>query len=360
MAWQGIEGHDDVVEKLRRSLQRGRLASTFLFVGPEGIGKFRFARSFAQALLCQARDEALLDPCGQCASCKQVQAETHPDLQIVRRPPDRRFIPISAFVGEGNQRGHEGLCAHLALKPFLGGRRVAIIDDADWLNVEGANSLLKTLEEPPPRSVLILVGTSPDKQLPTIVSRCQVVRFAALDEPTMTRLLLDQRLAADPASAARLARHGRGSLARAADLAGEDLWQFRQALVQSLAQPDTQADLLARRVLDFADSAGTEATARRRRARLAVEFVMDFLRDCLRHQLDLPLQELDPQDPLHSAVAGTARRLAGDSEALSQGVQRCLDAVADLDENLNQAFVVECWAADLMRLLATAEPASAD
>ena len=95
---------------------------------------------------------------------------THPDLHLVSKPADRGFIPLSAFIGDEAHRMREGLCHTIALKPMMGGRRVAIIDDADYLNDESANALLKTLEEPPPRSVLILIAGNLERQLPTIRS----------------------------------------------------------------------------------------------------------------------------------------------------------------------------------------------
>ena len=149
MAWHGILGHDDVAARFRLGLERGRLASSFLFVGPPGIGKRRFAFGLSQVLLCGVRPEAAMDPCGTCPSCVQVRSLTHPDLEYVRKPDDKAFLPLELLIGDKEHRGRAGLCHRLALKPFMGGRKVAIIDDADFLNPEGANSLLKTLEEPP-------------------------------------------------------------------------------------------------------------------------------------------------------------------------------------------------------------------
>ena len=161
MAWHDIEGHDAVAEKLRRAIARNRLASSFLFAGPAGIGKRTFALRFAQALLCQNGPESMLDPCNTCQSCTMALAGTHPDIVIIAKPEDKAFLPVELFLGDQQHRGREGLCHWIGLKPFMGGRRIAIIDDADFFNDAGANCLLKTLEEPPPRSVLILIGTSP-------------------------------------------------------------------------------------------------------------------------------------------------------------------------------------------------------
>src|ERR1700681_1943961 len=98
--WHSIEDHDAVVERFRETLARGRLASTFLFVGPAGIGKRTFAVKLAQALLCSERSEALLDPCERCPSCVQVAASTHPDLEVVSKPPDKSAIPVALLIGD--------------------------------------------------------------------------------------------------------------------------------------------------------------------------------------------------------------------------------------------------------------------
>ena len=111
----------------------------------------------------------------------------------------------------------EGLCHAIALKSFMGGRKIAVIDDADDLNVEGANALLKTLEEPPPDSLLILIGTSVERQLPTIRSRSQMIHFHPLPAETVERLLLARQSIEDPAEAARLARQCGGSLTRSSN-----------------------------------------------------------------------------------------------------------------------------------------------
>src|SRR4051812_19527580 len=89
MTWHGIREHDSVVEQFRRALARGRLASTFLFVGPEGVGKRAFALKLAQAMLCERVPEEWLDPCEVCPACVQVMAGTHPDLELVAKPEGR-------------------------------------------------------------------------------------------------------------------------------------------------------------------------------------------------------------------------------------------------------------------------------
>ena len=164
-----------------RAVRRGRLAHAYLFVSPPGIGKRLFAVELAKALLCEApREDGRLEACDHCPSCIQMDAGTHPDFLTAARPPEKAEFPIELM---------RELCQHFSLKAARGRGKVVVIDDADDLNAESANCFLKTLEEPPPGSVLILIGTSSDRQMPTIVSRCQVVRFRPPPQETVAELL---------------------------------------------------------------------------------------------------------------------------------------------------------------------------
>ena len=206
-----IVGHEHVFETFRRALGQRRLASTFLFVGPPGIGKWTTALSLAQALLCETTPPDELQACQTCPGCQQVAAWTHPDLLLVQKPDDKNFIPIELFIGDREHRMREGLCHEIALKPFRGGRRIAIIDDADYLNQEGANCLLKTLEEPPADSLIILIGTSQQRQLPTIRSRCQIIRFQPLTDVQVATLLADANVIEDRSRIATLVMRARAA-----------------------------------------------------------------------------------------------------------------------------------------------------
>jgi DNA polymerase III subunit delta' len=338
--WHGIVGHDKIVEQFRRALKRGRLASSFLFAGPSGIGKRSFAQKLAQALLCEARSEEALDPCEQCPACQQVHAGTHPDFNMVAKPADKSFIPLDLLIGDKEHRRREGLCHHIALKPLMGGRRIAVVDDADYLNAEGANALLKTLEEPPPRSVLILIGTSPAKQLPTIRSRCQMVRFQPLDAGAIAQLLIGQGIVKDPSEAERLAQHSEGSMERAAELADAELWTFRNALYQRLAAETLDSVSLSRVTQKFVESAGKEAAPRRERLHLVVGFAADFYRQLMRAQNGCNQSE---DNEANRFITEALERQSVDPEKTAARLDRCLQADQQIDRNANQSTLIEAW-----------------
>lgn len=328
--WQGIYGHDAVVERFRRSLVSGRLASSYLFLGPSGIGKRAFALKLAKALLCTNSAESDLNPCDQCDSCRLFDSETHPDIDVVGLLPGKKFLAIDQFLGADERRHREGLCHNIGLRPMMGQRRVAIIDDADYLNTESANCLLKTLEEPPPGAVLILIGTNRSRQLPTILSRSQVVQFEPLKDDFACQLLLDQGLVENPNEGQELVRESGGSLQRASEILAMNLREFRPRLLSHLSAPAIDGNRLTATVSDFVSEAGTEAEAKRQRMRAAFDIVTEYLRYQLRN--------------------GHSANRAPDSRLLA-ALDRCLSAEHELDRNANQATLLECWVDDLTRLL---------
>ncbi|MBN1910594.1 MAG: DNA polymerase III subunit [Pirellulales bacterium] len=349
MTWQGIHGHDEVIGRFREAVGRGRLASSFLFVGPPGVGKHTTAVALAQALLCTTHPESELAACGRCEACEQVAARSHPDLVLVSKPEDKSFLPLELLIGDKEHRMREGLCHDIGLKPFAGGRKIAVIDDADFLNAEGANCLLKTLEEPPPRSVMILVGTSPAKQLPTIRSRCQIVRFQPLPDEVVAELLLSQGHVSDPREAQRLARFAQGSLRQAIEWLDPALWEFRDDFLRQLAQPVLESVRLARSVGAFIDEAGREAPKRRRRFHQVVAVAVDFYRRVMVASVG---RADEGDDKLAESVRRAQAGWATHAEAPAACLQRCLAAAGQIDRNANQATLIECWLDDLATAMA--------
>jgi DNA polymerase III subunit delta' len=335
VSWHSIRGHDRVVDSLKTSLQQGRLPHALLFVGPEGIGKRTFARKLAQALLCETRAATLIDPCGTCPGCVQAEAATHPDLIEAAKPDDKHELPISVI---------RDLCDQFALKPARGGYKVAILDDADDLNEEASNAFLKTLEEPPPGAVLILIGTSAELQLETIVSRCQVVRFDPLPESEIATILLEQVVAADAAEAARLAALGEGSVSRALGLADTELERFRRSMIDEVAaEHGFDPPTLAHRLQAHIKQAGKESVDQRRRASLLIGELARFFRGVLWQTAGLAPP--CPDDADRRAAVALAGRL--EPEDVFVLADRCVLADYHVRRRLYMPLIVESLAHDL-------------
>jgi DNA polymerase-3 subunit delta' len=353
--WHGIRGHDEVVEQFRRALERGRLASTFLFVGPSGIGKRLFALKLAQALLCERHREEELDPCGQCPACVQVAAGSHPDVDYVAKPADKSFIPLELLIGDKEHRMREGLCYNISLKPYSGRRKVAILDDADYLNKEGANCLLKTLEEPPPRSLLILLGTSEQRQLPTIRSRCQIIRFKPLSHDDVADLLVEQGHCTNREAAARAAQLSQGSLDRALLWLDPRVAEYRSALLEQLGQREIDLLAFAKQTQQFVDEAGKDTTAKRNRMKdvlgMAEAFYRQLLRTITRVSLpsdaELAASGMADDAATAEAVSRTLHWWPGGEEGATACLDVCLEAANQVDANANLTTLIECWLDEL-------------
>jgi len=327
LSWQRVKGHDDLVAAFARAAARGRLAHAYLFTGPSGVGKRLFAGKLAKALLCESPPTGRFDACDRCAACALVDAGTHPDLFFAGRPEDKQELPIDVILK---------VCADLALKSARGGRKIAILDDADDLNEHSANAFLKTLEEPPPGSLLILIGTAADRQLQTIRSRCQVIPFAPLPE-SVVRDLLASDAELDAAQVARLARLADGSPGLARDLADPGLWAFRRKTFETLGKPTPDTPELADALQALVEEAGKDAAAQRRRAALVVRLLVDGFRDALGRAVAGTADGRDDGDA--KALDQLGRRLGPDG--LLKRLERCLEADAQIERRVQLLLVME-------------------
>ncbi len=335
MSWLGVKGAERAADILAESWRRGRFPHALAFVGPHGVGKRTFARGLAQAILCEARAPGSLAACGLCPGCVQVAGDTHPDLLEVERPQDKQDLPVQTV---------RELCDWFALKPMRGPGKFAILDDADHLTTEASNAFLKTLEEPPPGAILVLIASAVEILLPTILSRCQVVRFESLPIPVVTELLIERGLAGDHAEATRLAALGEGSAAKSILLADPEVGRFRRGLIDQLgAAEGFSPPELAARMLAFFRQAGKESLEHRRRGVLIVGELTRFFRSALETGLGLDPARPDPDDaPASSALA--ADHTPEDLVAL---IERCLLAEYQIERRLYLPLVVESFAHDL-------------
>ncbi len=222
MPFADILGHARIVDVLQRSLRSGKTAHSYLFEGVPGSGRKKTALTLIQALFCSTQPD---DACGICGSCRKVEGGNHPDIHLIAPLPDKRDISIEQL----REMQHV-----LSLRPYEAPRKACIIDPAERMSVSAANSLLKTLEEPPGNALIILLTENAGMLLPTVRSRCQLIPFAPLSPEHILTLL--ERNGMAPETAALVAPMSGGSMQRAMELDNESLTLRRQAVLTSIGK----------------------------------------------------------------------------------------------------------------------------
>ena len=346
--WNNVRGHQNQIDAFRRAIDGGRLSQAYLLAGSSGIGKRLFAETLAAGLMCQESDS--IDACGNCPSCKQVKANTHPDLLKVACPPDKREIPIELLAGSREKRGREGLCYELSLKPMVADRRIAIIDDVEKLNAASANTLLKTLEEPPARAVFFLVVDEVESVLPTIRSRCQLVRFQPLPDRDVADLLLQLEIVEDAEEAARIATLSGGSIDAGKQLADPTVRALSELVAEGIRGPRLQrAMTLAADVMKSIEATSNDSSMQRTNAQWALRFLGSALQSSLRCVARDEPSGLD-------AVPSTGPEAA---DVISRMLERVIDAESHLRQSMPMLLCMESLFDDLRRIATGRIPASA-
>jgi len=220
MFWEDIAGHTGVIKILKNMLAENRIPHALLFAGPAGLGKRLVARILAAALLCAGDD--MVKPCGKCSYCRMTEQNSHPDLMIL--PSDGTSLKIDQI---------RALQHEAALTPYYGERRVFIIEEAERLTTQAANSLLKILEEPPPGTIFILTASSAHVLPPTVVSRCWLVPFHPLSFQALTNFLVARDV--EPVRAAIATRLGGGRVGTALALLTPDGLAIRDQAMEIVA-----------------------------------------------------------------------------------------------------------------------------
>ena len=218
MPW-GLRGLGAATSALSAMIGSNRLPHALLFTGPKGGGKNTLARALAAAVNCASPDSDG-SPCGHCLSCQKIARDIHPDLKTLAPEGAANIIKMESV---------QALRAEMAFRPFEGRVKVFIVREADRLTSDSGNALLKTLEEPPPDSILILTSASEAEVMATILSRCLRLKLPPLDRQTILAALADERGLTGP-SANLLACLSAGALGPALELNPDDLWNRWQEL----------------------------------------------------------------------------------------------------------------------------------
>jgi DNA polymerase-3 subunit delta' len=328
ISWHDIRGQERPLDILQRALDTGRVHHAYLFTGLEGVGKFMAAHVFSTIVNCLERPEGeFRDACGTCSACRKMMKKQHPDLLIIE--PDGTRIKIDQ-IREVQKASTKA--------PYEGRYRMVIINDAHTMTEQAANALLKTLEEPASRMRLILVTNQPQRLLDTIISRCQILRFGALDTDDVVELLdeLTQQSDAfeepvEPRLLEIAAGYGEGSVGRSFDVLESGMLEAREELVQRVTSlPDQRPVPL----LDLAD----ELSSSRDELLQKLDVLKLFFRDVMMFQATASTDRLVNRD-----LAEQVREYAGDVRrgAVLDLLDEIREAQQKLDRNVHSQLIAE-------------------
>ena len=321
MSFLNIYGHERQIAILKKAIAQRRVGHAYLFSGINSIGKRTLASQFAKALNCDQADN-LFDACGKCSSCLKVQHASHSDIIFIAA--DGQFIRINAIREIQEQ---------MKFKPLEGRWRAVIIDDADKMNDQAANALLKTLEEPSASNILILISSKPYSMPATIISRCRHMRFNPLSAAAVARFLVEHE-GIEQQKSGLLAGLSGGSIGRALELDQEDIASYRAEIMQLLmnTQKDDPISLL-----NLASFFGQD----KKKIKQGLDIINSCFRDALVFKETGKNEMLINQDK-SSFINILAQKLSG--EQILQNIFLIARAWETIEQNVNKTLTLETMA----------------
>jgi len=321
MSFLDIYGHEKQIVILKQALAQHRVGHSYLFSGIDAAGKKTLALEFAKVVNCEKADE-IHDSCGECPACLKINRHNHPDIFFIEA--EGQFIRINAIRDIQEQ---------MTFKPMEGRRRVFVIDNADRMNDQAANALLKTLEEPSPANILILVTAKPYTLLSTIISRCRHMRFNPLSIDTVAKFLIE-RMDMEKQKALLLASLSGGSIGQALELNKDDVIAYRTETLKLLANTKKSEPLS---LLTFASFFGQD----KRGIKQGFNILKTCFRDALVYKETNNDQMLINQDN-SSFIASLALRLSG--EQILRNIALVEKAAETIEQNVNKSLTLETMA----------------
>ncbi|MEE9216465.1 MAG: hypothetical protein V3U32_03430 [Anaerolineales bacterium] len=327
MSWDLI-GHDWAVKLLKHHVQDQTTRHAYLFIGPESVGKRTLAIRFAQALSCE-RADPLGEICGECRACRLISEGTFPDLDVLAPDPTIQVDDVRAL-----QR-------RLALAPYEGPWRIALLENFHHASISASNAMLKTLEEPPDKVVLLLTALSQELLLPTVVSRCEVIPLRSVSSSIISSALEDHEVESDRAK--MLATLSEGRPGRAIRWASDpDIFERRSEAINQLREA-MGLDISGRFALAERIVGRGKLAVQRRRVRTTLETWLSIWRDLLYRGYQAEVQSRNP-DQLPSFENVTQPVASADRYGVVKAITSTLAAV---DSNANLRLALEVLMLDL-------------
>jgi DNA polymerase-3 subunit delta' len=324
MSFQSIKGQNNAIGFLKQAIRNGRLAGAYLFVGPPGVGKALTAKALAAYLLC-AKPSQEIESCAVCPSCLAINKLLHPDLIWLKPEGKAAMIHIDQirFTQE-----------RLATTSLISSKKICVIEDAEEMNEEAANCLLKILEEPPRETFFILTSAKISKLYPTIISRCQKIIFHALKIQEVEKMLQSD-LGLSEAEAYFLSRLAQGSPGLAQRFCAEKIFQEKDALLSSFFKLNY-----------FFDEANAQT-------RQSLEKLLHLLLSWYR---DLFLLQVGTSELWHRERADALAKLKGrvGFEEISRKIEAVILAQSYLERRLSPKLIMGNLALELSSKLAAA------
>ena len=356
MSLKEIFCQDKAISILQRALAAGKSAHAYIFAGPEGVGKFKTAREWAKLLLCKnpVIENGFADSCALCQSCRLFEAGSHPDfnavykelLEFTKDNKDKKTpvdLPIDVI--------REFLIEKVSTRPTFSQSKVFVVSEAERLNANSQNALLKVLEEPPEYCCIILLCTRLEKLFPTVKSRCQIIRFGPIDENRIIDKLKEMGI--DGKKARYFARLAQGSLGRPCrwaqlELADANLYETKKDLIDSLSTCEYAEALdLAQWLLDESKKIAAvwakldETTSRtdinRRAQKTLIQIIISALHDTMKLNVtpDKEVINFDQKEQIKKL----ARRF--DGEQAAEKIADAYKTMRWIDASVNEKLIFE-------------------